>query len=134
MHNILNYMVVIVDNEGKIFKYPFEFGKRHQDYLEEFSKIKGYEYSNLDYIYNLNNCIIYHLGNRKVIMKLPFELNINQLYSLDYIENWLNDVEYLEVDKGSGNEKIEYTFKENVREKFSNEVLQSYYDVKRKKI
>lgn len=132
MHNILDYMVVIVDNEGKIFKYPFEFGKRHQDYLDEFSKIKGYEYSNLNYIYNLNNSIIYHLGNGFVVMYLHSNLNQEQLYALDYIENWLNDVKYLEVDKGIGSKKIEYTFKENVRENFSNIVLQSYYTTKKR--
>lgn len=132
MHSILEDMVVIVDDKGEIFKYPFEMGKRHQDYLDDFSKIKGYEYSNLDYIYNLNNCIIYHLGNGVVVMYLQFNLNQKQLYALDYIENWLDDVKYLEVEKVNGGKKQEYLFKENVRENFSNIVLQSYYDIKKR--
>lgn len=132
MHSILEDMVVIVDNEGEIFKFPFEFEKRHQDYLDEFSKIKGYEYSNLNYIYNLNNIVIYHLGNGVVVMYLHYNLNQDQLYALDYIENWLDGVKYLEVEKSIGGRSKEYLFKENIRENFSNVVLQSYYDVKKK--
>lgn len=132
MHSILEDMIVIVDDKGEIFKYPFEIGKRHQDYLNDFSKIKGYEHSNLNYIYNLNNVVIYHLGNGVVVMYLHSNLNKEQLYALDYIENWLDGVKYLEVEKSNGGRSKEYLFEENIRDNFSNVVLQSYYEIKKK--
>ena len=49
---------------------------------------------------------------------------------LDYIQNWLGQVQMLEAYKfldDSGKEKIWYQCTENVSDYFSNEIIQSYY-------
>lgn len=46
---ILDYRLVIIDNEGEFYKYSFSYGM-HQDCLDDFAIKYGYEYSNLDYL------------------------------------------------------------------------------------
>ena len=44
--------------------------------------------------------MFYNVGNKMVVCYLPIDLTRDQLYKLDYIENWLDGVEYMEVKKG----------------------------------
>ena len=129
MNDVLDYMVIIIDSDGNIVKYPMEFGKRHQDDCYDiFALERGYEYSNLDYIISRGNCVFYNCGNQTTVFRLPSELTDEQLYSLDYIENWLDNVLYMEVCIENKEHKEYFVFKENVRDNFSNKVIQYYYN------
>jgi len=125
--NILDYRMIILGNEGSIEKYSFNFGM-HQDCLDDFSKNNFYEYSNSNYIVSKGNGLFYNCGNEMLVVMLPFELNDVQLYSLDYIETWLDNVSYMEVKIGEGKNKREYIFEDDIRNNFSKEVIQYYYN------
>ena len=63
-----------------------------------------------------------------LVVRLPKNLNESQLYAIDYIENFLDNVTYMEVSKGLGKEQKEYIFDRNIRENFSMEIIQSFYN------
>ena len=124
---ILDYRMVILDKDSNIEKYPLFSSGMHQECLDSFAKKMGYEYSNISYLVQEGNVLFYNVGNKMALCYLPMILTDEQLYMLDYIENWLCGVEYMEVRKCSSNEKEEYIFEENIRSNFSDIVIQSYY-------
>lgn len=132
MKNILDYRLLILDKNANIIGYPKNLLMMHQDCLDDFAEKLGYVNSNRDYLVNDGNCLFYNADNGIVIAFLPSMLNSDQLYKLDYIENYLNDIEYMEVSKGIGNDRLEYSFDIAIRENFSNQIIQSYYNIKKK--
>ena len=128
MKDILKYRLVIIDNDGEIIKYPWKIGLGHQDCLDEFSRVKGYDYSSYDFLIQEGNCLFYNCGLNMLVVRLPKDLNESQLYAIDYIENFLDNVTYMEVSKGLGKEQKEYIFDRNIRENFSMEIIQSFYN------
>lgn len=130
---ILDYRLVIIDNEGEINKYPFSFGMQHKDCQDDYAEKKGYDYSGLDYLVGKGNCIFYNCGENIVVAKLPSILDEKQLYTLDYIENCLDDVSLLQITKGFGKDEVHFNYVSDIKEQFSREVVQSYYDIKNKK-
>jgi len=128
MKDILDYRLVVIDKDGSITKFSWEIGKGHQACLDDFAKENGYDYSSYDFLLAQGVCLFYNCGLNMVIVRLPFELNDHQLYSLDYIENFLDNVTYMEVAKGLGKEQQEFVFFENIKERFSGDVIQSFYD------
>ena len=119
---ILDYRLVIIDNEGELCKYSFSYGM-HQDCLDDFATKNGYEYSNLDYLVDKRNCIFYNCGNDIVVAKIPSILNSNQLYTLDYLENCLDDVYLLQITKGLGNDEIHFSYDSDIKKNFSHNVV-----------
>lgn len=132
-NDILEYRMVILDNVGELIKYSFDFGM-HQSCLDDFANTKKYSYSSRDYIVGNGNGIFYNFGNQMVGVILPEKLNFEQLYSLDYIENWLYNVSYMEVVIFGKDKKEEFIFEEDIQNNFSKEVIQYYYNnIKKKK-
>ena len=129
MKNILDYRVVILDISGNIEFYFPQFGM-HQDCLNDFAGKHGCEYSGAVYLTLQGNVILENAGSNILAGYLPSNLSDEQLYQLDYIQNWLGQVQMLEAYKfldNSGKEKIWYQCIENVSDYFSNEIIQSYY-------
>lgn len=129
---VLDYRLIIIDNEGDLKKYPFSFGM-HQGCLDDFAIKNGYEYSNLDYLVDKGNCIFYNCGNDIVVAKFPGSLNSEQLYTLDYLENCLDDVFLLQINKGFGKDVVHFSYDNDIKKNFSHNVVQSYYGVNVKK-
>jgi len=133
LKKLLDYRVVVIDRDGNVEKYPlFGFGM-HQDCFDNFSKKKGYDYSNRDDLVRNGNALFCNAGNNMLIVFLPSVLTDEQLYAIDYIENFLDDVFYMEVSKGSGEDKTIYIFGDNIRKNFSENVIQSYYVMNKKR-
>lgn len=132
-NDILEYRMVILDNDGEVIKYSFDFGM-HQSCLDDFAIVNKYLYSNKEYIVSNGNGIFYNFGNQMVGAILPEKLNFEQLYSLDYIENWLYNVSYMEVVILGKDKKEEFIFEEDIQNNFSREVIQYHYNnIKKKK-
>lgn len=129
---ILDYRLVIIDNEGELIKYSFSFGM-YQDCLDDFAFKYGYENSNLDYLVKNGICVFYNCGNDIVGAKLPGSLNSEQLYTLDYLENCLDDVFLLQINKGFGKDVVHFSYDNDIKKNFSHNVVQSYYGVNVKK-
>ena len=129
---VLDYRLVIIDNEGELNKYSFNFGM-HQDCLDDFASKNGYQYSNLDHLVINGNCIFYNCGNVIVVAKIPSILNSKQLYTLDYLENCLDDVFLLQVTKGIGNDEVYFSYDSDIKRNYAHNIVQSYYEVSGKK-
>ena len=123
---LLDYRLVIIDNEGELNKYSFNY-EMHQGCLDDFAIKNGYEYSNLDYLVDKGNCIFYNCGNDIVVAKLPSNLNSRQLYTLDYLDNCLDDIFLLQINKGHGKEMVNFSYDSDIKKNFSYNVVQSYY-------
>lgn len=136
MKKLVDSRLVIIDSDANVIEYP-KFGIMHQDCLVDFAKKNKYEYSTEDYLVSKGNIIFYHSIEGMFGIFLPEKLTTEQLYQLDYIENWLDGVIYLHAIKGLGEEREEFLFDidngDNIKERFSNEVIQSYYQKSKKR-
>lgn len=129
MKNILDYRMVILDKDANIIEYSTFFGM-HQTCLDDFAKKGGYDYSRYDYLAMNGNVIFANVGLNILVVFLPNKLSDDQLYQMDYIHNWLGEVEMLEACKYldcNVNHKISYQCTKNVSDYFSREIIQSYY-------
>ena len=148
LKNIFDYRLVIIDDEGELVKYEKEFGVEHQDCIIDFAKKKEYTFANKglfvrpeDIVRN-GNVLFYNTGNNMLLIYLPTKLTESQLYQLDYIENWMNKATYINAAKfdKEGQVTEEYTF-DNLNdeslgtptERFSKEIIQSYYTPKKRR-
>ena len=129
MKNLLDYRLVILTNDNHIKTYNIELGVGHAECLERFADSYGYYFYRLDYLVSKGHSIFYNVGNNMSVAYLPVELDEDRLYTLDYLCNWLDKVDYMEVLKGDDQCFI---LDDDVMNKFSNEVIQSYYEVKSK--
>ena len=129
--NILDYRLVILDNNAKIFTYSFSFGM-HQTCLDDFASKMGYEYSNAKDLVANGNVIFINAGNNILGIYLPDVLNNEQLYQMDYIHNWLDKVEMLDAIKFGVNGEVYYQCTDNIPKYFSEEIIQSYYSGKKR--
>lgn len=136
MKNIFDYRMVILDDEAQIIFYTTDLGM-HQDCLNDFAKRKNYQFSNIEDIVRKGNVIFYNAGSNMLVIYLPNKLTENQLYQLDYLENYIEGAIYIDAEKIDENGKVVQQFhfnnikKDNIlgtpRERFSNELIQSYY-------
>lgn len=127
MKNILDYRMVILANDGKIIEYPIEPSFMHRDCLDSFAHEYGYDYSNMEDLTKKGNVIFSNCGNKILGVCMPEHLNGQQLYMLDYLENWLEEVEVLDVRKQVGEKFEAFLFVGNIRKHFSEEIIQLYY-------
>ena len=129
---MVNTRMVILDRDANIITYP-SYGGMHHECLEDFANRHGYEYSEPSYLASQGNVIFYNVGNGMLGAYFPKKLTDEQLYQLDYLENWLDDSSYFNAVKGNGEETEEFLFEDNVKERFSNELIQSYYKKRKKR-
>lgn len=127
MKNILDYRLVILDKDANIVEYPIVGSGMHQDCLDDFARKNGYEYSNELYLVHNGNVIFKNAGNKIVTIDMPDDLSEEQLYQLDYLHNWFREVEWLEACKYTKSGKEFYQILTDVYERFSTEIIQSYY-------
>lgn len=132
MKNILDYRLVILDKKANIITYDKTFGM-HQDCLDDFSNKNNYEYSNEVYLVREGNVIFKNAGLNILVAYLPDSLSAEQLYQLDYIQNWFCDVTMFEAYKYFNNNKQWFQCMGNVADYFSTEIIQSYYSTKKKR-
>lgn len=132
MKNILDYRLVILDKDANIIYYPVVGSGMHQDCLDDFAKKLGYSYSSEEYLVKEGNVIFKNAGGCILLVYLPFQLSDEQLYQMDYIHNWLDQVEMMEAVKYGGSEKEWYQFCDDVSFHFSHDIIQSYYPVKKR--
>lgn len=132
MKNILDYKLIILDKEANIVTYDKMFGM-HQDCLDDFSRKYNYEYSNEVYLVSKGNVIFKNAGLNILVAYLPDSLSTEQLYQLDYIQNWLGDVTMFEAYKYIDNNKQWFQCMDNVSDYFSENIIQSYYSTKKKR-
>ena len=78
-------------------------------------------------------CVFYNCGNEIVVAKLPSNLDSKQLYTLDYLENCLDDVYLLQINKGQGEETVHFSYDNDIKNNYAHNVVQSYYEVSNKK-
>ncbi len=149
MESLFDYKMIIVDEKAHIHYYEKEFGIVHEDCLLDYSKKRKYSFVNgelfirPEYVVKEGNIIFYNVGNNMAMIYLPSKLTEEQLYQLDYLENFLESTNYLAVGTFDENGEIvdDYTFDNpdyddvlgTPRNRFSNEVIQSYYKVRGKK-
>ena len=127
MKNILDYRVVILDKDANIIEFPLVSSGMHQDCLDDFAKKNGYEYSSESYLAKNGNVIFKNAGNKIVTIDMPECLSEEQLYFMDYLQNWLQEVEWLEACKYTQKGKEFYSILDHVYDRFSTEIIQSYY-------
>lgn len=132
MKNILEYRLVVLDCNANMVEYPVMGSGMHKECLDDFARKMRYEYSGIDDLVSKNNAIFANAGNGYLIVHLPEKLTLDQLYQLDYIQNWLEEVKMLEACKYTSEKREYYQYFENVAENFSKEIIQSYYSRKSK--
>ena len=125
MERISDNRIIILNKKGKFVNYPKKIGQMHQECIELFSKSQGYSYSSIDHIVNKGNAIFYNVENGLALAYMPKKLEDEQLYKLDLMTLFMDDINYMEVKKVSTSE--EFILNNNVGEKFSTEVIQSYF-------
>ena len=135
MRNLMDYRMFILTKDNHIKFYDVEIGKGHDECLNDFANKCGYSSHRTDYLVSKGNSIFYNVGNNMSVVYLPNELDEDRLYTFNYVSNWLYDVKYMEVSKQGNDTQKEQEFILNgdVCTKFSNEVIQSYYEVKSKR-
>lgn len=135
MKKLVESRMIILDVEGNIIEYS-KFGMLHQDCLDDFvsNNKDKYDSSNRDYLVSQGNCLFYHSVNGMFACFLPEVLSSSQLYKLDYMLNFFDDITYCGVMKGNGSELFEFDVNnlDDIKERFSNEVIQSYYKVRKR--
>lgn len=125
MERISDNRIIILNREGEFINYPKKTGQMHQDCLDLFSKKQGYSYSTIDEIVNNGNAVFYNVENGYACAYLPKKLEDEQLYKLDLMTLFMDDIDYMEVKKVYTDE--DFILNNNVGDKFSTEVIQSYF-------
>lgn len=131
MKNILDYRLIVLDKDANIVEYPLIASGMHQECLDDFARKNGYNYSSVNYLVQNGNVIFKNAGLNMVTIDLPGELSDDQLYQMDYLHNWLKDVELLAACKYVAGHTEWYQFEEHVADQFSNVIIQSYYTNKK---
>lgn len=129
MQGIFENRVVILDTEGNIVKYSYDFAQ-HQSCCFDFAEKNGYEYSGVCYLAKRGNGVFQMMGNDNLVAFLPDKLNDMQLYGLEYMGNFLDNIEYLRVGKVNDKEQIieEYMGVGDEVIKTFNDIIMSYYN------
>lgn len=131
MIRLLDYRLVILTHSNKIELYDIEIGKGHDEVLGEFANKYGYQQHHPVYLANQGNSIFYNVGNYSSVAYLPHVLDEERLYTLDYIQNWLDGIQYMEVLKVGKNNNEIFILDKDIKKRFSEEVIQSYYKPKK---
>lgn len=131
MNKITDTRIMIIDKEGVIHSYPNTIGIQHQDIIDEYARKKNYDYSNVEYVTMEGNSVFYNVGNNYAAAYLPPNLTDEQLYQLELLSENMDDIEYMEVRKFIiEDDKLKYqefTLEDQIGDRFSKEVIQSYY-------
>ena len=123
---ITDKRLLIIDKDGDVFSEDTTIGKQHQEILDDFSKSRGYDYSNIDYVTKKGNIVFYNVNHNFFAAYAPNDITDEQLYKLELLD--MHDVSYMEVSKSLPNNKYcDFTFDGNVESSFFDEFVQSYY-------
>lgn len=123
---ITDKRLLIIDKDGDVFSEDTTIGKQHQEILDDFSKSRGYDYSNIDYVTKKGNIVFYNVNHNFFAAYAPNDITDEQLYKLELLD--MHDVSYMEVRKSLPNNKYcDFTFDGNVESSFFDEFVQSYY-------
>lgn len=120
MEKLTNYGIVIVDKEGKVFSYVREIGHLHQEYLEKYSRLKGYTTSDRVEIAKGGDSVFYICDRKNILGFLPAELGEKQTEALETISNGLEELDLFAVRKFNENGYHDYNLKQNISQEFSN--------------
>ena len=157
--NIFNYRMVIIGKNDKYNEYPkINYYKKydektlksmeHEDWIRFYAREKGYSFYKDEYIApemlaRLGNIIFYNCDNKSLIIYLPEEVTDEQLFQLEYMEDVIKGVKYINAAKFDKNCNAveEYLFDNlhnddiygDTSKRYSHEIVQSYYDAKIKK-
>lgn len=120
--------MLILEKDGEWVDYLRVPGYLHEDCLRNYAKRKQLENNSIEHIIKKEQSAIIYIINEKTLLGfLPAKITDEQMYQLDlFTTTCLNDVEYLEVKKYNS-EQEHFTYQDNIAEKFSNEVIQSYF-------
>lgn len=132
---ITDTRLMIIDVLGNIVSEPYTIGKQHQEIMDSYAKSKNYEYSDVSYIVSNGDIVFYNLDNNYVVSYMPSVITDDQLYDLELLSIDMDDIEYMEVRKLLDNGKYQdFILDGDVGMRFSNEVVQSYYNKKDEKV
>lgn len=134
MISIKENRVLILEDNGIWVKYPKKVGFMHRDCYEDYACKKNLLDFSISNIVKKTHCVaISNLDDKTILGYFPNELTEEQLYQLDLLSTLsLDDVQYMEAKKYN-QDKDEFVLDSNVAERFSTELIQSYYQPKNKK-
>lgn len=120
---------LILEKNGSWVPYRKKVGFMHQACLEDYANKKRLLNASIDNIIKQESCIIIrNLDNVTIVCDMPEKLSDEQLYQLELLSTFsLDGVTYMEVAKHTKNKEQQFVLDNHVAEKFSSEVLQSYY-------
>ncbi len=128
MKNITDYGIVIIDKEGREFDYIRELGHLHQEALDQYSMMKGYNTSNgPELASRMGDAVFYTFDRKTVYGFLPKDVNKEQKNGLEELSYGMDSLELLAIRKFMDEGYQEFKLRENVGEKFLTEVLPSYH-------
>ncbi len=133
MENVKQYRVIIIDQEGQIFKYKKQLEQLHQDCYNEFALEKKYyeKDRNIKEIVKRGNVVISNLAEDYFAIFMPPSLSDSQLYMLELMEDTLNQVKeiYSEFLDGKSFESFN-----NAGTHFLKTAVQYYYNNENEKL
>lgn len=93
-----------------------------------------YIYSTInEIIKRTKSIIIYNISDDVIAIYLPDILSDEQLYQLELFNDFsLNNVKIIEATKVNDQQEY-FQLEDNIQERFSNEIIQSYYNKSSKK-
>ena len=129
MKDIINYKVVILDKNGKYGLYSNERCLSSLECVAEYSK------SHFGRSIPLNNFIkngnIVFMNNHCVVdAYMPKKISDEQLYELDLLSIKMDGIKRMKIKK-IGEE--EFTIDDKIEDRFSSEVIQSYFNKPKEK-
>ncbi len=129
MVSLKDNRVVILEENGHWVSYPSQVGFMHRDCIEDFADKKGLRYSDVDTVVKQTKSAIFEILNESTVVGfIPDSISDDQLYQLDaFALLGLDDVKYMEIKKLDKN-KTEFILDSDVADRFSTEVIQSYYN------
>lgn len=134
MISIKENRVLILEDSGIWVKYPKEVGFMHRDCYEDYADKKNLLEASISNIVKKTHCVaINNLDDKTILCFFPNELTEEQLYQLELLSTFsLDDVQYMEAKKYNKDNE-EFVLDSNVAERFSTELIQSYYQSSNKK-
>ena len=136
MKKITDYNLVVVDQEGEIYRYERLIEDRHQDCLVDYQKKKNYPTSDRVAIArDMGDALFYMYNQTQAAGFMPKEISDDQLYALEVLQMEMDDLRLLEIRKFRDNDYQDFCLTgDNIGEQFSTVVLQSYFEKENPKV